>query len=161
VADGANADDPDDWRPGMRASRELGIRHPLMEAGLTKSDIRALSEQIGLPTHDKPAAACLASRFPYGESITAEKLDRVGQAEEILRALGFRQLRVRSHGDMARVELGPDEDESLLLEPARRASFVADLKAIGYNYVTLDLEGYRTGSMNEVLTADQTDATGG
>jgi len=151
VADGSNADDTGDYRPGLRAARELGVRHPLMEAGLTKADIRALSARMGLPTHDKPSAACLASRVPYGQPITAEVLERIGRAESLLRDMGFREFRVRSHGPIARIELGPQEDESALLEPAARRSLVARLKALGYKYVALDLEGYRTGSMNETL----------
>jgi uncharacterized protein len=152
VLDGTNADDTGDFRPGLRASRELGVKHPLMEAGLGKADIRALSARMKLPTHDKPASACLASRFPYGESITVEKLGRVEEAEELLRELGFHQLRVRSHGDLARVELGRDEHPALLMEEDARRDFVAQMKALGYRYVTLDLEGYRTGSMNEALS---------
>jgi len=109
---------------------------------------------MGLPTHDKPATACLASRFPYGNAITEEKLRRVGQAEELLRALGYRHFRVRSHDPIARIELGPDEDPGRLLEEKTRREFVGRMKALGYKYVTLDLEGYRTGSMNEVLAAE-------
>ncbi len=154
VADGSNADDTGDYRPGMRAGDELGVRRPLLEAGLTKRDIRALSAEMGLPTHDKPATACLASRFPYGNAITEEKLRRVGQAEELLRALGYRHFRVRSHDPIARIELGPDEDPGRLLEEKTRRDFVGRMKALGYKYVTLDLEGYRTGSMNEVLAAE-------
>jgi uncharacterized protein len=151
VADGSNADDTGDYRPGMRAGDELGVRRPLLEAGLTKSDIRALSAEMGLPTHDKPATACLASRFPYGNAITEEKLRRVGRAEQLLRELGYRHFRVRSHDPIARIELGPSEDPSALLDEKTRRSFVEKMKALGYKYVTLDLEGYRTGSMNEVL----------
>jgi uncharacterized protein len=151
VADGTNLDDMTDYRPGLRASEELGVRHPLRDAGLTKADTRALSAQMGLPTHDKPPAACLASRFPYGEPLTPEGLSRVERAEGVLRAMGFRQLRVRSHGPIARLELGANEDTAGLLTDARRQDIVAKLKALGYKYVTLDLEGYRTGSMNEML----------
>jgi uncharacterized protein len=151
VADGSNADDAGDYRPGLRAAHELGVRHPLMEAGLTKADVRALSARMGLPTHDKPSAACLASRVPYGQPITAEVLERVGRAESLLRDMGFRSFRVRSHGPVARIELGPEEDESALLAAPARRRFVADLKALGYKYVALDLEGYRSGSMNEAL----------
>jgi len=151
VADGSNADDAGDYRPGMRASRELGVRQPLLEAGLTKQDIRALSARMGLPTHDKPATACLASRFPYGNEITEEKLHRVERAEELLKELGFRHFRVRSHDPIARIELGPGEDPAVLLKEETRREFVEKVKALGYKYVTLDLEGYRTGSMNEVL----------
>jgi pyridinium-3,5-biscarboxylic acid mononucleotide sulfurtransferase len=150
VADGSNADD---YRPGMRAGEELGVRRPLLEAGLTKPDIRALSAEMGLPTHDKPATACLASRFPYGNAITEDKLRRVARAEEMLRALGYRHFRVRSHDPIARIELGPAEDPAALLKEPARSGFVEKMKALGYKYVTLDLEGYRTGSMNEVLAA--------
>jgi uncharacterized protein len=138
----------------MKASRELGIRQPLLDAGLSKDDIRAISRQMGLPTHDKPAVACLASRFPYGSEITSEALRRVERAEDLLRGLGYRQLRVRTHDDIARIELGPGEDaERLLREPTRR-EVVEHLKELGYDYVALDLEGYRTGSMNEPLAAE-------
>jgi uncharacterized protein len=154
VADGSNADDTGDYRPGMRAGDELGVRRPLLEAGLTKQDIRALSAEMGLPTHDKPATACLASRFPYGNAITEEKLQRVGRAEELLREMGYRHFRVRSHDPIARIELGPAEDPAVLFEGATRRSFVKKMKELGYKYVTLDLEGYRTGSMNEVLAAE-------
>ncbi len=151
VADGTNADDEDDFRPGMVACQELGIRQPLREAGLTKDDIRTLSAEMGLPTASKPASACLASRFPYGERITEEKLNRVERAEEALRRKGFVHFRVRSHGDIARIELGPREDLHRLLDSSVRTQITRELQAIGYQYVALDLEGYRTGSMNEVL----------
>ncbi len=151
VADGTNADDTSDYRPGLRAAKELGVRQPLKEAGLTKADIRALSAELGLPTHDKPSAACLASRFPYGDPITAQKLERVARAESILREMGFRGFRVRSHDPIARIELGRSEDLAALLQDGKRRDLVAKMKALGYKYVTLDLEGYRTGSMNEVL----------
>ncbi len=154
VADGTNADDARDYRPGLRAAQELGIRQPLREAGLIKSDIRALSAQLELRTHDEPSAACLATRIPYGEQITADKLNRIQQAEEMLRSIGFREFRVRSHESLARIELGPREDTGNLMETSRRRDLVAKLKALGYKYVTLDLEGYRTGSMNEVLVRD-------
>jgi len=152
VADGTNADDAGDFRPGLRAAEELGVRQPLRDVGLGKEQIRELSRRLGLPTHAKPAAACLASRVPYGEPITAEKLRRIERAEQAVREMGFRQFRVRSHGPLARVELGPEEDIRALVEPARRRALVAKLKNLGYKYVTLDLEGYRTGSMNEVLS---------
>ncbi len=151
VADGTNADDTSDHRPGLRAAEELGVQQPLRDAGLTKGDIRTLSAEMGLRTHDKPAAACLASRFPYGDAITAQKLERVARAEAILRGMGFRAFRVRSHDPIARIELGPDEDLAALLEDGKRQDLVARMKALGYKYITLDLEGYRTGSMNEVL----------
>ena len=151
ILEGSNLDDDGDWRPGRRAIRELGIRSPLHEAGLTKADIRALSREMGLPTAEKPSFACLASRFPYGERITAEGLDRVGRAEDLLRARfpGLGQLRVRSHaGGLARIEVAPEKIPVL----AARAAEISDaLRAIGFAYVSLDLKGYRTGSMNETL----------
>jgi len=150
VADGANLDDTDDFRPGLRAGAELGVRSPLCEVGLTKAEVRALSRALGLPTWDKPALACLASRFPYGEPITAEKLRQVAQAEALLRRLGYRQCRVRHHGSIARIEVPADEVPTLT-EPHRRREVLQALKALGFTYVTVDLEGYRSGSMNEVL----------
>ena len=150
VLEGSNIDDDGDYRPGRRAIRELGIVSPLHEAGLTKSEIRALSCEMGLPTSDKPSFACLASRFPYGERITAAGLARVEKAEQWLLDAGFglRQLRVRSHGDMARIEVPQDDIPRLA---ARAAEIAAAFKDLGFAYVTLDLLGYRTGSMNEVL----------
>jgi uncharacterized protein len=150
VADGANLDDEGDFRPGLKAGRELGVRSPLREAGLTKAEVRTLSRALGLPTWDKPAFACLASRFPYGEEITAEKLRQVAEAEALLRRLGYRQCRVRHHGRIARIEV-PREDVPTVTEEHRRQELVRGLKALGFAYVTLDLEGYRSGSMNEVL----------
>ena len=150
VVEGSNVDDAGDYRPGARAIRELGIRSPLRETGLTKAEIRALSRSLGLPTADKPSAACLASRFPYGERITAEGLERVGRAEQWLRDafLGLGQLRVRSHGNLARIEV-PSSDIPRL---AAQASEIATaLKGFGFAYVSLDLRGYRTGSLNETL----------
>jgi len=148
VVDGSNYDDLGEHRPGLRALRELGVRSPLAEAGLTKAEIRALSRKMGLPTWDKPAQACLATRFPYGELLTPEKLRRVEEAEDFLRSLGLGQLRVRSHGPLARVEVSQEEMPSLI----RRAGKVVEkLKDLGYTYITLDLEGYRTGSMDEPL----------
>ena len=154
VAEGSNLDDEGDYRPGMRAVRELGILSPLREAGLTKAEIRQLSRELGLPTWDKPSYACLASRFVYGEAITPEKLDRVDRAEQFLLSLGFRQMRVRVHGDAARVEV-PPEDLDRLLERETREKVYAALKALGFAYVAADLSGYRTGSMNEVLSAEK------
>ncbi len=154
VADGSNVDDADDFRPGMKAAAELGVRSPLREAGLTKSDIRAISRSLGLPTWDKPSFACLASRFPYGHRITREKLSRVARAEQLLRDLGFRQLRVRHHGDIARIEV-PEEDLARVFEGENRQRIISGLRAQGYLYVTLDLEGYRTGSMNKPLADDR------
>jgi len=156
VVDGVNADDSANYQHGMAAARELHVRHPLMEARLSKAEIRKLSAAMNLPTHDKPSAACLASRIPYGEEITPEKLQRIDKAEEFLRDIGLRQVRVRSHGNMARVELGPKEHPALLMEEDTRRNFVAEMKELGYTYVTLDLEGYRTGSLNEVLNSPPT-----
>jgi pyridinium-3,5-biscarboxylic acid mononucleotide sulfurtransferase len=150
LLDGQNVDDDADYRPGARAAAELGVLSPLKAAGLTKVEIRELSRRMGLPTWGKPAQACLASRFPYGEAITAEKLDRVAAAEEALGALGLGQLRVRDHGRLARIEV-PPEDIARLAAPRTRAAVVAKLKQLGYAWVALDLQGYRTGSMNEVL----------
>ena len=149
VADGSNTDDDGDYRPGMRAIAELGIRSPLKEAGLSKAEIRQLSKMLDLPTWNKPSAACLASRFVYHETITPEKLRMVDQAEDVLRSLGLKQLRVRIHGeDLARIEVLP-EDLPRLME--HREELTSALKNAGFRYVTLDLQGYRTGSMNEVL----------
>lgn len=148
VLDGANADDRGDYRPGRKAARELGVRSPLDDAELSKAEIRELSRRAGLPTWDEPASACLSSRIPFHSEVTAEKLAMIERAEDALIALGFRVCRVRHHGDVARVELGPDE-MSGALEPARREAIVRDLKAVGYRYVTLDLQGYRMGSLNE------------
>jgi uncharacterized protein len=148
VADGSNADDTGDWRPGMKAAAELGIKSPLKDAGFTKEDIRALAKHLGLQNWDKPAMACLSSRFPYGHAITKEKVEQVAAAERYLRSLGFRQLRVRHHGDTARIEL-PAERLSEAVTYA--AQIVPRFKEIGFTYVSLDLAGYRTGSMNETL----------
>ncbi len=148
LVDGSNYDDLGDHRPGMRAAAELKVRSPLLEAGLTKADIRAISKVLGLPTWDKPSLACLASRFPYGRPITVEELRQVDQAETFLRRLGLGQLRVRHHRDTARIEVRP-QDFPLVL--AHREKIVARLRELGYVYVTLDLAGFRSGSMNEVL----------
>ncbi len=150
VADGANLDDTGDFRPGSRAAAELGVRSPLREAGLTKDDIRELSRELGLPTWDKPSFACLASRFPYGDRITREELLKVRAAEQLLRGLGLRQFRVRNHGPVARIEV-EEEDIARVAQPEIRARIVAEFRRAGYYYVTLDLEGYRTGSMNAPL----------
>ncbi len=150
VLDASNRDDCVDYRPGRRAAEEAGVRSPLVEAGLSKDDIRALSRDMDLPTWDKAAMACLASRFPYGEIITAEKLSRVERAEKLLRDLGFREVRVRSHGVLARIEVEGD-GVGRLAEPELRRRIAGELKALGFVYVTLDLEGYRTGSLNETL----------
>ena len=139
LLDGANADDTGDFRPGMRAAAELSVLSPLKEAGLTKEEIRAISRHLGLPTWDKPSYACLSSRFPYGETITPEAVARVGEAEAFLRTLGLKQLRVRHHGNTARIELAPG-DIARALDPALREQIVRRLKELGYTYVTLDLE---------------------
>lgn len=149
IADGSNADDLGDYRPGMRAARELRVRSPLLEAGLSKDDIRAISREVyRLPTAEKQSMACLASRFPYGSPITRGKLGQVERIEEYLERRGFRVYRARHHGDMLRLELGPREMEEALVSDARE-EIAAFAKKQGFVYVTLDLEGYRTGSMNE------------
>jgi uncharacterized protein len=148
---GATQDDVGDHRPGMRAARELGARAPLLEARLTKEEVRELSRQMQLPTWDKPAMACLASRFPYNATITASALERVEQAEDFLRQeIGLRQVRVRHHETVARLEVEPS-DMPLLLRDANCRRIVSRLKELGYTYVTVDLEGFRSGSMNETL----------
>jgi uncharacterized protein len=148
IADGSNADDRSDYRPGRVAAKEFGVRSPLDEAGLTKADIRALSKAAGLPTWDEPASACLSSRIPYASEVTAEKLQMIERAEQTLRALGFRVCRVRHHDTVARIELGVDELPRAL-EPEIRDALVTGLRAVGYQYVTIDLRGYRLGSLNE------------
>jgi len=150
VLDGLNADDLSDFRPGRKAGEEHRVRSPLLEAGLTKNEIRELSRRAGLPTADIPASACLSSRFPYGVEITEEKLKIVDQGEEALREMGFEVFRVRHHEHLVRLEFGPD-DLKKALDPKIAASLSALFKNLGYKYVTLDLEGYRTGSANEVL----------
>ncbi len=147
VADGSNTDDLGDYRPGRTAAGELAVRSPLLEAGLGKADIRALSREMGLPTWNKQPFACLSSRFPYGTAITPERLDMVGKGEEFLRERGFAVYRVRYHGETARIELAPGE-MGRLLDPELRNEVVGAFKAAGFKYVALDLEGYRTGSMN-------------
>jgi len=151
VADGANLDDTQEFRPGLQASKELNVRSPLKEAGMTKKDIREVSKMLNLPNWNKPAYACLSSRFPYGQSITEEKLSMVSEAEKYLRGLGLVQFRVRHHETIARIEVLPDDINILTNSPARE-ELTAKFKEIGFTYVTLDLAGYRSGSMNEVLT---------
>ncbi len=148
VLDGTNFDDPNDFRPGMKAAREQGVRHPLLEAELTKSDIRELSKQLGLPTWNKPSFACLSSRFPYGTEITQERLETVGRCEEQLRKLGFKQFRVRYHNEVARIEVGREEIAKFF-EDGNRDLIVEKFKEYGFTYIALDLQGYRTGSLNE------------
>ncbi len=150
VAEGSNLDDNGDYRPGLTAVAELGIKSPLRETGFSKEEIRILSKHFGLPTWDKPSFACLASRFPYGEEITEGKLGMVDRAEQFLMDLGFSQFRVRIHGDVARIEIVPDEFEKLLRDDIRTQVY-ARFKELGFSYVALDLLGYRTGSMNETL----------
>jgi uncharacterized protein len=148
VVDGANADDVGDYRPGQRAARECGMHSPLQDAGLTKAEIRALARDMNLNVWDKPASACLASRIPYGTPITEATLNQIGAAELVLRELGLRQLRVRHHNDVARIEAPPEQFDIVL---DHRAAIVEAFKALGYAYVTLDLKGFRSGSMNEVI----------
>jgi uncharacterized protein len=150
VVHGGNVDDLGDYRPGQKAAEELGVRAPLQEVGLTKAEIRDLSKQLGLPTWDKPSFACLSSRFPYGTPITPDALVQIDEAEKLLRSLGFRQVRVRHHGTIARIEVDPEELPRLL-DPKVRDRIAARLKELGYLYVTVDIEGYRTGSMNAPL----------
>ncbi len=155
VADGANLDDMEDYRPGLEASKELGVKSPLKEAGMTKKDIREASKMLNLPNWNKPAYACMSSRFPYGQSITEEKLKMVSEAEKYLRGLGLEQFRVRHHETIARIEVLP-EDIHILTHSPTRDELLGKFKEIGFTYVTLDLEGYRSGSMNEVLSAGAT-----
>ena len=148
VIDGNNADDRGDYRPGRQAAREFGVRSPLDEVNLGKDEIRELSRRAGLPTWNEPASACLSSRIPYHTEVTDEKLRTIERAEQSLRSLGFRVCRVRHHDELARVEIGTDE-MARALEPDVRAAIVRELKTIGYRYVTIDLQGYRMGSLNE------------
>jgi uncharacterized protein len=150
IVDGNNADDRGDYRPGRQAAREFGVRSPLDEVDLTKQEIRELSREAGLPTWDEPASACLSSRIPYHTEVTDEKLRTIERAEHVLRSLGFRVFRVRHHDTLARVEIARDEMPRAL-EPETSDTIVRELKAAGYRYVTLDLQGYRTGSLNEGL----------
>jgi uncharacterized protein len=150
IVDGNNADDRGDYRPGRQAAREFGVRSPLDEVGLTKGEIRELSRRAGLPTWDEPASACLSSRIPYHSEVTDAKLRSIERAEQALHALGFRVVRVRHHDDLARVEIAREE-LARAVEPEIAASIVRALKDCGYTHVTLDLRGYRTGSLNEGL----------
>jgi uncharacterized protein len=152
IIDGNNYDDLADYRPGRQAAVELGIRSPLLEAGLTKDEIRRLSQERELPTWDKPSSPCLASRIPYGTPVTGDVLDKIAAGERYLRGLGLRQLRLRHHGDIARIELEVT-DMGLVLNDEVCRGIVAHLKSLGYKYVTLDLDGYRTGSLNEGIIA--------
>jgi len=150
VVDGVNADDLSDYRPGIQAAKERGARSPLAEVGVTKAEVRELSKLLGLPWWDKPAQPCLSSRFPYGEEITVGKLQRVGRAERYLRNLGWQNLRVRSEADTARIELLPDQIKDFVLK-TDLPTLVAAFQSYGFLYVTLDLEGYRSGKLNQVL----------
>jgi uncharacterized protein len=150
IVDGSNADDRGDYRPGRQAAREFGVRSPLDEVALTKAEIRELSRRMGLSSWDEPASACLSSRIPYHSEVTDEKLRAIERAEEILGALGFRQSRVRHHGAVARIELPPG-DMARALDPEVRDRILVGFKPLGFAYITLDLQGYRTGSLNEPL----------
>jgi uncharacterized protein len=154
VLDGSNFDDIGDYRPGMKAAKELEVASPLKLAELTKNDIRELSKQLNIPTWDKPSFACLSSRFPYGNEINVEKLSQVDKAEQFLMDLGFKQLRVRHHGDIARIEVAP-KDRMKFFDLELMDKIGAEFKSFGFKYVTLDIMGYRTGSMNEVLSENE------
>jgi uncharacterized protein len=151
VVDGVNADDLHDYRPGIQAAKERGARSPLAELGVTKAEVRELSKQLDLPWWDKPAQPCLSSRFPYGEEITVGKLQRVGRAEIYLHRLGWKNLRVRSEGDTAKIELPPEQIKEFILT-TNLPTLVSTFQEYGFVYVTLDLEGYRSGKLNQVLT---------
>lgn len=156
VVEGSNVDDRGDYRPGMQAVRELGVASPLQEAGLRKEEIRILSRKMDLPTWNKPAFACLASRFPYGQKITREKLQVVDQAEQFLMDLGLRQVRVRHHGEIARIEVSPEE-RSFFFDTDLMDKIYEKFKQLGFLYTALDLKGYRTGSMNETINVSLQD----
>jgi len=157
VLDGSNLDDKDDWRPGRKAAMQHSVRSPLIEAGLNKSEIRALSFNLHLSTWDKPSSPCLASRFPYGEAITPNALRQVADAERFLKSLGFKEFRVRHHGDTARIELN-EKDIDASLKPEIRKSITEKLKSIGYMFVVLDMEGFRSGKMNEGIDKNYSEA---
>lgn len=148
VAEGSNIDDNEDYRPGLKAIKELGVLSPLQETGFTKKEIRGMSEKLKLPTWNKPSLACLASRFAYGEKITKERLARVERAEKVLADLGLKQFRVRVHGDIARIEALPEDFQKLVESSGQ---IYSDLKSLGFSYAAMDLQGYRTGSMNETI----------
>jgi len=157
VVDGVNADDLKDYRPGIQAAQERGTRSPLAEVGVSKLEVRQIAQYLGLPWWDKPAQPCLSSRFPYGEEITVGKLQRVGRAERYLRNLGLKNLRVRSEGDTARIELPPEQIKAFVLTTELR-TLVAAFQEFGFLYVTLDLEGYRSGKLNQVLNQEALEA---
>jgi uncharacterized protein len=152
LLDGTNTDDMSDRRPGRKAAMKNGVRSPLAEAGFSKREIRERSRQLGLPTWDRPSSSCLATRIPYGQRITRESLERVERSEDFLRSLGFRKIRVRNHRDIARIEVGLEEID-LMLNREKRAIISGTLKSFGYRFVSLDLEGYRSGSMDEILNS--------
>jgi uncharacterized protein len=154
VVDGSNADDLKDWRPGRKAARQLGVVSPLAEAGITKDEIREMARSLGLPNWDKPALACLSSRIPYGSEVTVKKLNDIAEAERFLSSLGFSQVRVRHHGRIARIELLKSEMQRLC-DNGLADRIVARLKEIGFAYITVDLQGYRSGSMNESINEDK------
>jgi len=154
VVFGVNRDDLDDFRPGNRAMKVHGVRSPLAEAGLTKNDIRELSRRAGLPTADQPASPCLASRIPYGLEVTEQRLRQIDQAETFLRSLGFVEFRVRHHDSVARIEVRPAEIARMMAEPVR-SKVVEQLRSLGFQFVTLDLQGFRSGSLNESLSQEQ------
>jgi len=154
IVDGLNLDDLHDYRPGIKAASEMSVRHPLVEAEMTKAEVRELSRTLGLPTWDRPASPCLSSRFPYGTTITEEGLRKVEQGEQLLHALGFKVARVRYHGDVARLEVDANEI-ARLLEPSTRGLVDAELKKIGFRFVTVDLKGFRSGSLNEGIATPQ------
>ena len=155
---GTNFDDLDDFRPGNKAMKIHGIRSPLAEAGLTKNDIRELSRQAGLPTANQPASPCLASRIPYGLEVTEQRLKQVDQAEGVLRSFGFVEFRVRHHDTIARIEVRPQDVAKLVAEPVR-SKVVEKLKTLGFQFVTMDLQGFRSGSLNESLSDEQKKTT--
>jgi len=150
LVDGANADDISDYRPGRRASKQLGLKSPLLEAGINKVEVRALAHALGLAVWDKPAAACLSSRIPYGTSVTIEALKKINDAEVSLKELGFSNVRVRHYDDLARIELDPEKFDQAI---EQRVKIARTLKDIGYTYVTLDLDGFRSGSMNLTISS--------
>ena len=151
IVNGTNVDDLGDYRPGIEAAKQYGVRSPLGEAELTKDDIRALSRDMDLPTWDKPAQACLSSRIPYGTTVTVEALTKIAKAEQFLRSKGFKQLRVRHHETIARIEIEPSDFSAITSEPLR-SEINQEFKNIGYSYITLDLDGFRSGSLNEILS---------
>jgi uncharacterized protein len=150
IVDGTNLDDLKDHRPGLKAAKEWRVRHPLVEVEMTKNDIRRYSRELSLPTWDKPSSPCLSSRFPYGTEINLERLRKVADCERFMKELRFREFRVRYHGDLARIELSQEEFDRFI-DKTTRDAVVQKFKEVGFNYISLDLQGYRTGSMNEAL----------